>query len=597
MSEIDFRNIVRIGLIAGLVAASVSVIGMVETFDARDIITGILSLGQVLLFSAAALGGYLASQEQEESKIVPSLVTGLLVGLLAALPVIALIVLQVGFPELHAALANAAPSLEAVPSDIRDYLVNLSPTLIEILTFGREPLTGSLLLLGSMGLLGLGGAIVHVVPSRFERPLTIGVLWTLLIGMLSEVLLGILRQFVSSANLRLLFGTRGIRPIPALIIFVVITAIAVVWRLRGRRAWQERMGAASPAQQKRARLGGLSLVFLLLLVLPFILGTYLTEVVDNVGLFILMGLGLNIVVGFAGLLDLGYVAFYAIGAYTMGILTSTGALGFAGLSFWAAIPIAMGVAVLAGILLGTPVLRMRGDYLAIVTLGFGEIIRVLATSDLLKPYIGGAQGVLNIPKPEIAGFRFVQPEHFYYLILAGCLFAAFVAWRLRDARLGRQWMAMREDEDVAEAMGIHLVKTKLLAFGMGAAFAGLSGAIFAAKLGSIFPHSFNLIISINVLSLIIVGGIGSLPGVVVGALVLVGMPELLREFAEYRFLMYGALLIAMMLAKPEGLWPSPIRRRELVEEEEAFPSEEGLNPFTEEPMAEQMAERPNTAVK
>ena len=600
MSEIDFRNIVRMGLIAGLVAASVSVIGMVETFDARDIITGVLSLGQVLLFTAAALGGYLASQEHEESEIAPSLVTGLLAGLLTALPVIALVVIQVGFPALHGVLASMAPSLEAVPSDIRDYLVNLSPALVEILTFGRGPLTGSLLLLGSMGLLGLGGAIVHVVPSRFERPLSIGVLSTLLIGMLSEVLLGILRQFMSSSTLRLIFGTRGIKPVPALLIFLLVTAIVVAWRMKGRAEFQGRMSAATPGQQKRVRQGTLAVLFALLLVLPFILGTYLTEVVDNVGLFILMGLGLNIVVGFAGLLDLGYVAFYAIGAYTMGILTSTGALGIAGLSFWAALPIAMGASVLAGIILGTPVLRMRGDYLAIVTLGFGEIIRILAVSDLLKPYIGGAQGILNIPKPEIAGFRLFQPEHFYYVILAGCLLAAFVAWRLRDARLGRQWMAMREDEDVAEAMGIHLVKTKLLAFGMGAAFAGLSGAIFAAKLGSIFPNSFNLIISINVLSLIIVGGIGSLPGVVVGAIVLVGMPELLREFAEYRFLMYGALLIAMMLAKPDGLWPSPIRQRELKgmdEMEETFPSEEGLNPFTEQPMAEQMAERPNTAVK
>lgn len=600
MSEIDFRNVIRIGLIAGIVAASVSVIGMVQTFDARDIVTGVLSLGQVLLFTAAALGGYLAAQENDEVEVVPALVKGILAGALAALPVIALVGIHVGFPALHEALASAVPNLEAVPSNIRDYLVNLSPALIEILTFGREPLAGSLLLLGSMALLGLAGAIVHVVPSRFQRPLTIGLFWTLLIGMLSEVLLGVLRQGVSTSTLRLLFGTRGIRPIPALIIFVIITAAAAAWRLRVRQEWQERMGAANPVQQKRVRLGSLLAMLLFLLVLPFILGTYLTEVVDNVGLFILMGLGLNIVVGFAGLLDLGYVAFYAIGAYTMGILTSTGALGMAGMSFWAALPLAMGASVLAGIILGTPVLRMRGDYLAIVTLGFGEIIRVLATSDLLKPYIGGAQGVLSIPKPEIAGFRLFQPEHFYYVILAGCLLAAFVAWRLRDARLGRQWMAMREDEDVAEAMGIHLVKTKLLAFGMGAAFAGLAGAIFAAKLGSIFPHSFNLIISINVLSLIIVGGIGSLPGVVVGAFVLVGMPELLREFAEYRFLMYGALLIAMMVAKPEGLWPSPIRRRELQEAEEleqTYPSEEGVNPFTNEPMAEQMAERPNTAVK
>jgi branched-chain amino acid transport system permease protein len=312
--------------------------------------------------------------------------------------------------------------------------------------------------------------------------------------------------------------------------------------------------------------------------LPFILRTYLTEVINNVGLFILMGFGLNIVVGFAGLLDLGYVAFFAIGAYTMGVLTSDGELGRVGLTFWAAVPFAVLASTMAGVILGIPVLRMRGDYLAIVTLGFGEIIRILALSDFLAPFIGGAQGILKIPKASIGNFEFVTPESLYYIILIGCAIAAFVSWRLRDARLGRQWMAMREDEDVAEAMGIDLVQTKLLAFAMGAAFAGLSGAIFATKLGSVFPHSFNLLISINVLSLIILGGIGSLPGVVVGALVLVGLPELLREFAEYRMLMYGALLIVMMLARPEGFWPEATRKRELHEFEPEFELETGAVP-------------------
>lgn len=238
------------------------------------------------------------------------------------------------------------------------------------------------------------------------------------------------------------------------------------------------------------------------------------------------------------------------------------------MSFWLALPICVAASTLAGVILGTPVLRMRGDYLAIVTLGFGEIIRVLVISDLLKPVIGGAQGILQIPRPDLFGFTILQPQHFYYIILASVFLALFVSSRLRDSRLGRQWMALREDEDVAEAMGIHLVKTKLLAFAIGAAFSGLAGAIFAARLSSIFPNSFNLLISINVLSLIIVGGMGSLPGVIVGALVLVGLPELLREFAEYRLLFYGVLLIAMMLRKPEGLWPSPIRRREIQAEEQ-----------------------------
>jgi len=309
--------------------------------------------------------------------------------------------------------------------------------------------------------------------------------------------------------------------------------------------------------------------------LPLLLDPYLAEVVDQVGLYILMGLGLNIVVGFAGLLDLGYVAFFAIGAYMMGVLTSTGELGVGGFTFWTALPICVLTSVVAGVLLGIPVLGMRGDYLAIVTMGFGEIIRILALSDFLKPVIGGAQGILKIPKPRIGGFTMVEPGEFYYLIVLGCLLAAFVSWRLREARLGRQWMAMREDEDVAEAVGIPLVKTKLLAFGIGAAFAGLSGAIFASRIGSIFPHSFALQVSINVLSLILVGGLASLPGVVVGAFALIGLPELLREFAQYRLLIYGAMLIVMMLARPEGFWPSEVRKRELHSDLDGPSSVEG----------------------
>jgi branched-chain amino acid transport system permease protein len=281
-----------------------------------------------------------------------------------------------------------------------------------------------------------------------------------------------------------------------------------------------------------------------------------------------MGLGLNIVVGFAGLLDLGYVAFFAIGAYTAGLLTSMRSSLAWGWSFWAAWPVAMFAAAMAGILLGVPVLRMRGDYLAIVTLGFGEIIRVLALSDLLKPYIGGAQGILEVPKPVIGGLTLLTSQHLYYLILLGCLVAIFISWRLSDSRVGRAWIAIREDEDVAEAMGINLVQYKLFAFAIGALLAGVSGAIFASKLSSIFPHSFNLIWSINALCLIIVGGVASIPGVVVGAFAMVFLPEVLRFAAEYRYLMYGAALVVMMLVRPEGLWPAERRRRELHAGEE-----------------------------
>ncbi|NWF93522.1 MAG: ABC transporter ATP-binding protein [Syntrophaceae bacterium] len=312
--------------------------------------------------------------------------------------------------------------------------------------------------------------------------------------------------------------------------------------------------------------GILTLVFILL-ILPQVLGLFLSEVFTIVGLYVLLGLGLNIVVGYAGLLDLGYVAFFAIGSYTVAVLTSP-ELGFFNLSFWEALPFAVVLGVISGVLLGIPVLKMRGDYLAIATLGFGEIIRILVLSDFLRPWLGGAQGIGKIPKASIAGFEFTGPQQIYYLILAGCLLVAFVSLRLRDSRLGRAWMAMREDEDVAQAMGINLVATKLLAFATGAGFSAISGAIFATKLSSVYPHSFNVMISINVLCVIIVGGMGSIPGVVVGAAALVGLPELLREFAEYRLLVYGAVLVAMMLLKPEGLWPEPVRRRELHEDED-----------------------------
>jgi branched-chain amino acid transport system permease protein len=304
-----------------------------------------------------------------------------------------------------------------------------------------------------------------------------------------------------------------------------------------------------------------------LLVLPWALGTFLSEVMVNVGLFVLMGLGLNIAIGLAGLLDLGYVTNYAVGAYLMGVLTSTGLLGFGELSFWLVLPLCVLAAMATGFIFALPVLRMRGDYLAIATLGFGEIIRVLALSDWLKPVIGGAQGVLQIPKPTFFGIVLGGPQQLYYVILAACLLTLFVMIRLNNSRTGRQWMAIREDEDAAAAMGIDPLRTKVLAFTLSAATGGLAGGILAVKLGTIFPTTFNLLVSVNALSVIIIGGMGSIPGIVVGALALVGLPELLREFSEFRLLLYGALLIVMMLVRPEGLWPSAVRRRELHEVE------------------------------
>ncbi len=558
MPNHELRETIRTGLIAGLILLSISAIGMVEAFNGRDIITGVFAMGQLVILSAPLFTAYLLTTpmaKENTSDATQILLRGLITGVMTAIPVVLLVLLTLAW------------------TNIRNSLVNVSPALIDILTFGRGPIFGGLLLIVTLAVMGVLGAGLHLLPDQIRRPLLTAVIWTVGIGVLSDVLLNIMRPILGRQLTGVFFGGKGVTVLTAVITFVIALIAKIWWDRQGQEQYTTRRAQMTPEQNLRARQISIGLGGLLLLVLPLILGTYLTEVLDNVGLFILMGLGLNIVVGFAGLLDLGYVAFFAIGAYVMGILTTSGALGVGGISFWLALPISVTVAVLFGVTLGIPVLRMRGDYLAIVTLGFGEIIRVLAQSDLLKNVIGGAQGVLQIGKPEIFGFTMIRPEHFYYLILAACMLAIFVSWRMRDARLGRQWMSMREDEDVAEAMGIHLVTTKLLAFGMGAAFSGMAGAIFASRLSSIFPNSFNLLISINVLSLIIVGGIGSLPGVVVGALVLVGLPELLREFAEYRLLLYGVLLIVMMIKRPEGLWPSSVTRRELHHEPDISPGD------------------------
>jgi branched-chain amino acid transport system permease protein len=307
---------------------------------------------------------------------------------------------------------------------------------------------------------------------------------------------------------------------------------------------------------------------LLLLLLPLVLGQYWNYNLGTVGIYVLLGLGLNIVVGLAGLLDLGYVAFFAIGAYTLALLTAPTPHGIE-LSFWLALPISVLMAALAGALLGIPVLRMRGDYLAIVTLGFGEIIRILARSDVLTSFTGGPRGVRDIAGPSLFGLDLSSELHFVYLILIGIALVAYVTNRLQVTRVGRAWMAMREDEDVAAAMGVYTLRYKLLAFAIGAAFAGLGGALYASRNQFTGPEDFVLLVSINVLCVVIIGGMGSIPGVIIGAVVLKGIPEVLRQLADFRMLAFGALLIFMMIARPEGLWPSRRRQMELHRQEAA----------------------------
>lgn len=305
-------------------------------------------------------------------------------------------------------------------------------------------------------------------------------------------------------------------------------------------------------------LAGLVLIVALL---PLLVGNYWTQILGNIGIYIMLGVGLNVVVGFAGLLDLGYVAFYAIGAYGYALLASP-QFGIH-IPFWLMIPVCVAFAAGGGALLGIPVLRMRGDYLAIVTLGFGEIIRIVLNN--LDPVTNGPRGLLRIDPPAIGDFVVNTPVRWYYLVLAGILFSLFIADRLNNSRIGRAWIAMREDQDAAAVMGINILKYKLLAFTLGASFAGIGGAIFAARQGSIFPENFSLMVSINVLCLIIIGGMGSLPGVVLGAVVLIGLPEVLREVQQYRMLAFGGLLVTMMIFRPTGFIPSARRKMEFKE--------------------------------
>ena len=286
--------------------------------------------------------------------------------------------------------------------------------------------------------------------------------------------------------------------------------------------------------------------------LSFPQSAFWVRVVAYTGLYIILGLGLNVQVGFTGQLDLGYVAFYAIGAYTYGLLASP--QFDLHLSFWLMLPVAALAAGLAGVLLCIPVLRMRGDYLAIVTLGFGEIVRILLTN--LKGLTNGSQGLVDIDPPGVFGHGVGTGVHFYYLILILLAGTIILVNRLNNSRTGRAWTALRDDEDVAQMAGINTTSAKLLSFGLGAMIAGVAGAVFAAWQSSIFPDNFNLLVSINVLCLVIIGGVGSVPGVILGSAALITLPDILRKFADYRLLIFGLLLIVMMIARPNGFIPA-----------------------------------------
>ena len=534
------------GLIGGAISLLLGVVGLTLAFGSTYIISGVITMGQIFVLTPFLFEAYQSVRNASTKTPVKLLLVGGLSGLLGGAMLVAFILIG-----------------EVV--NFRSVLVNVSPDLYALLTFHLPVVTGVLVLLGMSLVVGLIAAGVFLLPAKMRGALSQAVLVIVLVGLFRDL---IYQQIVYWGAVKYaflwMFASSGLSIIGAVALFVIIGGLAYWSKVRVRKAV---VNKRSPRQKRIFRWGTIGVIAIVALVLPLILVPWLPETLDNIGIYILMGLGLNIVVGFAGLLDLGYVAFYAIGAYTLGVLTTSEAVGLLHISFWLATPIALVVAVAAGVILGLPILRLRGDYLAIVTLGFGEIIRIVVLSDWLKPILGGSEGIQRIGNPTIGSLILQNPKQLYYIIIVAILLAGFIATRLKDSHLGRSWMALREDEDVAEAMGINKVVTKLLAFGMGALFSGLGGAIFATKIGSVYPQSFSFIVSINILSLIIIGGLGSIPGVFVGGFVLVGLPSLLSQFADFQPLIYGAVLVIMMLRKPEGLAPEARRRLELRGEE------------------------------
>jgi branched-chain amino acid transport system permease protein len=280
---------------------------------------------------------------------------------------------------------------------------------------------------------------------------------------------------------------------------------------------------------------------------------------NPIGTFVLLAIGLNIVVGHAGLLDLGFVAFYGIGAYTLAYLGTT--LEW---PFWPTLIMGVFLAAVSGVILGAPTLRLRGDYLAIVTLGFGEIVRITAVN---TDALGGARGITPIPHPPpIFGLQFrLDPLPYYYLILFVIVLAIIFSLRLQRSRVGRAWTAIREDEDAAELMGVPTFRFKLLAFAIGAMVGGLAGTVFASKVIFIAPTNFPFILSATILAAVLLGGAGNLPGVILGAFLIAWLPERFRGFADYRILVFGAALVLMMALRPQGLLPSRQRSAEMKE--------------------------------
>lgn len=544
----------NIGLLGGFVIIYLAAVGMLEAFYDRPIITGYLQFSVALIVLNYVFTGYMAAKPPKDGEPPKPISAGLIAGVTGG-----------GLVGLFVLAMTLLADLGYNP---RDMFVSINPATLDILSFGQTAALAVPIqaILGALA--GLAGGYIFQMAKEARSYVLLGIT-TLMIAALGAPLFAVMLDGLSIPS-GWLFERDGLTIIGAIV--VVAVSVGIKWYLN-RTSFAETVAKVPGVTQKNTNLVLWAIAGVVLLMLPWVVNTFISDVLGTVGLYILLGLGLNIVVGYAGLLDLGYVAFFAVGAYSIAVLTARSsflvdgsvtapaATGF--MNFWVALPLTVVIAVIVGVLIGAPVLRLRGDYLAIVTLGFGEIIRTLVLSDWLKPYLGGPQGLTEIPPVPLGPLPARDPRILYYVIGAFVIFSYFVAVRLKNSRVGRAWAAMREDEDVAEGMGISVIKYKILAFVMGAAVGSLGGAFFAAKLSVANPGSFTLLVSINVLAVVVLGGMGSIPGVVVGSLVLVGLPELLREFGEFRLHIYGGILVAIMLLKPEGLIPDARRAREL----------------------------------
>ena len=302
--------------------------------------------------------------------------------------------------------------------------------------------------------------------------------------------------------------------------------------------------------KKRVKYAAIILVFIIMAAIPAFVNNYVLQVLWNAMFYMLLALGLNIIVGYCGMCDLGFAAKFAIGAYTTGILIKT-----FGWNFWLTLPAAIIVSIIAAVLIGAPTLKLRSDYLAIVTLGFAEIVRI--TAGRLE-ITGKASGIHGITRPNFFGIHLTQQIHWHYVFLALVIIFIFISYRLRYSRFGRALAFIREDEDAAQAMGINSTRYKLYAYILGAVLGGVTGSFYAIKLASISPPSFDFTQSANILLAVILGGMGKIPGVIIGAAFFAIFPELFRDFpviGDMRMLFFGLLLIVVMIFRPQGLWP------------------------------------------